>query len=137
MSFGGGIRSGVWLNELSRWDDQLLAPTGAQTLDMSYSWMSDLFLEASFFEGTRLSVFGGLQAGSASNPTVAASYIGVEPAFAFRRGDWELSVGLGMAMGGLSLEVDSGESMEASLTCLLYTSPSPRDLSTSRMPSSA
>ena len=29
------------------------------------------------------------------------------------------------------------ESVEKSLNCLLYTSPSPRDLSTSRMPSSA
>ena len=28
-------------------------------------------------------------------------------------------------------------SMEESMPCLLYTSPSPRDLSTSRMPSSA
>ena len=30
-----------------------------------------------------------------------------------------------------------GHSMGAFITCLLYTSPSPRDLSTSRMPSSA
>ena len=30
-----------------------------------------------------------------------------------------------------------GEHMSGILTCLLYTSPSPRDLSTSRMPSSA
>ena len=29
------------------------------------------------------------------------------------------------------------ESYDASIICLLYTSPSPRDLSTSRMPSSA
>jgi len=32
---------------------------------------------------------------------------------------------------------DPGMDMERVLTCLLYTSPSPRDLSTSRMPSSA
>ena len=32
--------------------------------------------------------------------------------------------------------VDGGDTIEANL-CLLYTSPSPRDLSTSRMPSSA
>ena len=31
----------------------------------------------------------------------------------------------------------SGETFEYSMNCLLYTSPSPRDLSTSRMPSSA
>ena len=29
------------------------------------------------------------------------------------------------------------EYMKPAITCLLYTSPSPRDLSTSRMPSSA
>ena len=33
----------------------------------------------------------------------------------------------------LEIEIENG----ASVTCLLYTSPSPRDLSTSRMPSSA
>ena len=37
------------------------------------------------------------------------------------------------------LEPDSGEAYnrDPRMTCLLYTSPSPRDLSTSRMPSSA
>ena len=33
--------------------------------------------------------------------------------------------------------VANGEGLEAVRRCLLYTSPSPRDLSTSRMPSSA
>ena len=32
---------------------------------------------------------------------------------------------------------DLREGIEANISCLLYTSPSPRDLSTSRMPSSA
>ena len=32
---------------------------------------------------------------------------------------------------------DKGKTGEVLKTCLLYTSPSPRDLSTSRMPSSA
>ena len=36
----------------------------------------------------------------------------------------------------LYTKVDAGEDSEYN-TCLLYTSPSPRDLSTSRMPSSA
>ena len=35
------------------------------------------------------------------------------------------------------LDVDSREAAEEFAACLLYTSPSPRDLSTSRMPSSA
>ena len=33
--------------------------------------------------------------------------------------------------------LDGGRYLRANYTCLLYTSPSPRDLSTSRMPSSA
>ena len=37
----------------------------------------------------------------------------------------------------LPYEVDSYAHQELLNTCLLYTSPSPRDLSTSRMPSSA
>ena len=36
-----------------------------------------------------------------------------------------------------SLPVLQGEKLVGIITCLLYTSPSPRDLSTSRMPSSA
>ena len=35
------------------------------------------------------------------------------------------------------LSIRPEEGMEVICTCLLYTSPSPRDLSTSRMPSSA
>ena len=37
----------------------------------------------------------------------------------------------------LELQLASAKAKEAVNTCLLYTSPSPRDLSTSRMPSSA
>ena len=35
------------------------------------------------------------------------------------------------------LEFDHGDKYPYDMVCLLYTSPSPRDLSTSRMPSSA
>ena len=41
------------------------------------------------------------------------------------------------ATGEWALADDSGLSVDALDGCLLYTSPSPRDLSTSRMPSSA
>ena len=44
------------------------------------------------------------------------------------------SAGSGVGVVGLAEEVDLGAQ---SPVCLLYTSPSPRDLSTSRMPSSA
>ena len=43
------------------------------------------------------------------------------------------------AAGDLKLTISTGvvQNPDAASTCLLYTSPSPRDLSTSRMPSSA
>ena len=41
-----------------------------------------------------------------------------------------------VAAGGL-IETFSDVNEELDISCLLYTSPSPRDLSTSRMPSSA
>ena len=40
-------------------------------------------------------------------------------------------------MISLNIEVNEGSAAALSMVCLLYTSPSPRDLSTSRMPSSA
>ena len=43
-----------------------------------------------------------------------------------------------LALGVDTLEFDTGVSKDGVvMVCLLYTSPSPRDLSTSRMPSSA
>ena len=48
---------------------------------------------------------------------------------------WEYSVtGVGIKNNGAALNPNVNTS---TVTCLLYTSPSPRDLSTSRMPSSA
>ena len=41
------------------------------------------------------------------------------------------------ALREVSGRLDARQLRELSKTCLLYTSPSPRDLSTSRMPSSA
>ena len=53
-------------------------------------------------------------------------------------------VGLFLGVAGIKFKVEVDEKEEAVLAalpgnncCLLYTSPSPRDLSTSRMPSSA
>ena len=54
------------------------------------------------------------------------------------------SVGIGTNQPGYKLDVKGDVNFDGDLyqngqlfTCLLYTSPSPRDLSTSRMPSSA
>ena len=38
---------------------------------------------------------------------------------------------------GVKLRMSRNRLLKLAITCLLYTSPSPRDLSTSRMPSSA
>ena len=50
--------------------------------------------------------------------------------------DGETELGLLAVVDGEALEEERAEA-GAGTTCLLYTSPSPRDLSTSRMPSSA
>ena len=53
-------------------------------------------------------------------------------------GSWMIIFGLGTLLGALAiLGTMSFAIYHAIMTCLLYTSPSPRDLSTSRMPSSA
>ena len=46
-------------------------------------------------------------------------------------------VGLNDSMYKFPSQLSGGEQTRACIACLLYTSPSPRDLSTSRMPSSA
>ena len=51
------------------------------------------------------------------------------------KGLYEIKVGLAeMLKGGVIMDVTDAKQAKI---CLLYTSPSPRDLSTSRMPSSA
>ena len=42
-----------------------------------------------------------------------------------------------LAVNAIDLSIEQGEIVGLMGACLLYTSPSPRDLSTSRMPSSA
>ena len=69
--------------------------------------------------------------------------------FKFHTNDIDIAIEIGVFRGEFSFEminvlkpknfygVDPFELYEGCVTCLLYTSPSPRDLSTSRMPSSA
>ena len=52
-----------------------------------------------------------------------------------KKGSFEIKVGLAeMLKGGVIMDVMNAEQAKI---CLLYTSPSPRDRSLSRMPSSA
>ena len=56
--------------------------------------------------------------------------------------EWLLTIGVVLAFAGTTFlgvrsYFDDTDTNEQGIYCLLYTSPSPRDLSTSRMPSSA
>ena len=47
------------------------------------------------------------------------------------------SLGIGLRISDFSSILDNPKAFAVGLTCLLYTSPSPRDVKRSRMPSSA
>ena len=49
----------------------------------------------------------------------------------------DIAAEMGIKSASLHYHFPKKADLGAALTCLLYTSPSPRDLSTSRMPSSA
>ncbi len=130
-SWGAGAEFGVWFTDFERWeictndanttfqeDCYLTKPNTTLKTDHSTVFNLDLYVEASLLEGTRISLFGGIQTPFASDPSVTGLYIGLEPAFAFRRDDWELALGVGVALGSAKLEHDSGEIMDASLTLL-------------------
>ena len=71
----------------------------------------------------------------ASTAVYTASQIGATNAFAY-----DLTAACSSFLYGMSTAssyIESGRYKKVLLICLLYTSPSPRDLSTSRMPSSA
>ena len=64
-----------------------------------------------------------------NNPTLPAGFVALDPLWDSCTADYDDSVD--WIVSQLALE------QPQFVTCLLYTSPSPRDLSTSRMPSSA
>ena len=117
-SFGGGLEYGIFFTELERWNTYILDENVAQRLDISSLWYIDLAAEASVLEGTRFSVFGGMQRPFKGDPSVRALYVGLEPAFAFRRDFWELALGIGAGLGSAKLELETGESMNAGLVVL-------------------
>lgn len=116
-SYGGGLEIGLWFNELDRWNANVLQSdvNDENVFDVFGLWHFDAAFEASFVEKTRLTLFGGIQTPFSSDPSAMAWYIGLEPAFAFRRDFWELAIGLGFGLGGTGLELDNGKDMDASL----------------------
>jgi len=106
-AYGGGVELGVFFNELARYNTQLLNPANATPFDVNAVYNLDLSFELSYFEGYRFALFGGLQGPFSSDPGLRALYIGLEPSFDFRRAQWEMALGLGVAIGSLNLTSES------------------------------
>ena len=105
-SIGAGVEVGLFFSPFERWNRQLLEPNGVAEFDSDVALNTDLAVEFSPFEGGRFAVFGGWQSPLTSNPTLNALYLGLEPAFAFRKSRWELAVGLGVGIGRLDMTLD-------------------------------
>lgn len=117
-SWGVGLEAGFWFMGMERWNAQLIEPNGETPFDQTGLWHFDLFVEASLLENTRISLFGGFQTPFGDNPSLSAWYVGLEPAFAFRRDMWEVALGVGVGFGAVSNEYQSGNSLDASLVLM-------------------
>jgi len=120
-SYGAGLEYGLFFNGLDRWNENLLRPNGAPEFETDALSAFTFFAEASLLEGTRLSVFGGVEKPFSDNPSITAVYGGVEPAFAFRRNFWEIALGLGVGFGNVSLETNDGREFSSNLAILRPT----------------
>lgn len=112
-SWGAGVEAGIFFNSLSRWNANLL--DGQREFDVDTVYHFDGAIEASFIEGTRLTLFGGYTTPFVDNPSFGAWYVGLEPAFAFRRNMWEMALGVGVGMGKAGADVDPNLSGDATL----------------------
>ncbi len=108
-SYGVGVEAGYFLTALDRWNAHLLEPNNSAQFDTNGVFNFDLALEASFLESTRLTLFGGIATPFHSDPSLRALYVGLEPALAFRGGNWELAFGAGVALGTLNVKPANGE----------------------------
>jgi OmpA-OmpF porin, OOP family len=107
-SWGGGLEVGFFFTDLERLNKHLLVPSGARGFDTDVALNLDLALEISPFEISRFTLFGGVQSPITDNPNVTAIYVGVEPAFAFRKDMWEVAIGVGVGLGSADIESDTG-----------------------------
>lgn len=117
-SYGAGLEYGLFFSDLGRWNSNLMGPSDAPEFDIGSVSSFNLALEASFLEGSRLTLFAGLDTPFSSNPGLTAVYGGLEPAFAFRRGEWEMALGFGVGLGSVNLNTDAGSEFSAGLVTL-------------------
>ncbi|MFB6373628.1 MAG: hypothetical protein ABEN55_11040 [Bradymonadaceae bacterium] len=120
-SFGAGLEYGLFFTQLERWNTHLLEPSDAPAFDIDNISSFQFVAEASILEGSRFSLFAGLDSPFSNNPELMAVYGGVEPAFAFRRGDWEMALGVGVGLGSVSLSTRAGSEFDAGLVTVRPT----------------
>lgn len=111
-SWGAGLELGYFFTELERWNTYLIEPSDAELIDTIGIFNFDAAVEAAFIENTRLTLFGGYASPLTDEPSIGALYIGLEPAFTFRRDMWEMALGMGAGLG--SVEVTYGDDNGAS-----------------------
>jgi len=117
-SFGGGVEFGLFFTKFGRWNLMLDQNDEPNRFDTDVALNLDLAFEASPVEGARFTLFGGIQGPGASDPSISALYIGLEPAFAFRRDRWEIALGSGVGVGRLDFALDNGAQVESGLVLL-------------------
>ncbi len=119
LSYGGGLEVGAFFTGMERWNAQLLEESGQPTFDTDAALNIDLALEVYPVESLRVTLFGGLQGPlSGPAPWARAVYVGIEPAFAARRGMWELALGVGAGVGGLNVGVEDVGEVSAGLVLM-------------------
>ena len=118
FNFGGGIELGAFFTQLGRWNGQLLEPNNTRTFDTDVALNIDLALELSPVENLRLTLFGGLQGPFVDDPSISALYVGIEPAFTARDGNWELALGMGAGLGSVDLSLATGQGANTGLILL-------------------
>jgi OmpA-OmpF porin, OOP family len=117
-SWGFGLEAGYFFTDLARWNDYILDRNGAPTFDTAGVWNFDLVAEASLIEFTRFSFFGGLSTPFHGDPSLLAWYVGLEPALAFRGGNWEIALGLGAAVGNAKTTAGDDRSFDSTIVLL-------------------
>ncbi|TXD35309.1 hypothetical protein FRC98_15965 [Lujinxingia vulgaris] len=108
---------GWFFTDFGRFNEYVLEPNDRAVFDDEGATHIDLAVEVMFIRGLRLSVTGGATFNWASDPSVGAWYIGLEPAYAVGDNTWEMAVGLSAMVGSMQLAVGDDE-MNTSLTVL-------------------